>query len=89
MDTFSFEELIADMLDITDQQREDDFFIEQAFWNEFGIDLSAGFKLAKRLLMHTPTVKVRLSGNIYHAFVSKTHPVILAKVRANEHQQPE
>ena len=82
MDIFDFEELVADMLDITDEQREDDLFLENKFYDKFEIDLETAYKLAKWLLPHTPTVQAGLSGKSYHAFVSKTHPVMLMKMES-------
>ena len=81
MDEFDFEELLADMLGITDDQREDDFFIETAFYDKFGIDINNGHEFAKALLYHTPKVKAALSGDMYHAFVSKDGLSMLMKVK--------
>lgn len=82
MDEFDFEELVADMLGITDEQREDDAFMEQAFFDRFEIEMEQGYQLAKALLPHVPKVKAGLSGNEYHAFVSKTDSIMLMKVKA-------
>lgn len=82
MDEFDFEELVADMLGITDEQRGDDSFIELEFYERFEIDMEQGYKLAKALLPHVPKVKAGLSGKEYHAFVSKTDPIMLMKVEA-------
>ena len=84
MDEFDFEELIADMLGVTDEQREDDDFINNAFYDEFGIDPEQAFDFTKRLLLHTPKVQGGLNGKAYHAFVSKTEPVILMKIEAKQ-----
>lgn len=84
MDIFDFEELIADMFGITDGQREEDLFLEAAFFDRFEIDFEMGYELAKSLLYHTPKVQAGLSGNIYHAFVSKSSPVMLMKIEAKE-----
>jgi hypothetical protein len=82
MSEFDFEELVADMLGITDEQRENDGFLEDAFYLEFEIELEQGYELAKALIMHTPKVQAGLSGKTYHAFVSKSQPVMLMKVEA-------
>lgn len=82
MDIFDFEELIADMLDITDQQREDDAFVEDAFFRKFEIDFDAAYLFAQHLLLHTPKVEAGLTKTIFHAFVSKTQPVMLMKVES-------
>jgi len=79
---FDFEELIADMLNISDEAREDDSYIESVFYETFEIEMEQGFELARRLLAHTPTVKAGLSGKEYHAFVSKKAPVMLMKIEA-------
>lgn len=83
MDAFSFEELIADMLGISDDQRDKDpDHIEILFHEKFGIDMEQGHAFAKALLVHTPKVQAGLSGTTYHAFVSKTDPIMLMKVEA-------
>lgn len=82
MNEFDFEELLADMLGIRDEQREDNSFLEQQFYDVFGIEFEQGFGLAKRLLEHTVPVKAGLSGKSYHAFVSKTGPFMLMKIEA-------
>lgn len=82
MNEFDFEELIADMLGISDEQREDDAFIERAFYERFDIELEQGYELTKALLPHVPKVKAGLSGKHFHAFVSKTDPIMLMRVEA-------
>ena len=84
MDAFDFEELVADMLNISDEQREDDSIMEQKFYDVFGIEMEQGFTLARKLLEHTPQVKAGLSGKAYHAFVSKSQPVMLMKIEASK-----
>lgn len=84
MDEFSFEELITDMLDITDEQREDDEVIFDKFYEKFGFDIEQGFNFAKALLPHTPKVKEVLSKKVFHAFVSKSMPVMLMKLEAKD-----
>jgi hypothetical protein len=84
MDKFDFEELIADMLDVTDEQREDQAFIEQKFYDKFDIDMEHGYALARSLLMHTPTVTTALMDRKYHAFVSKKEPVMLMRIEATK-----
>jgi len=82
MEIFDFEELIADMLDISDEQREDDDFLEQAFYEKFDIELEQGFKFAMKLLERTPTIDGVLSGDSYHAFMSKGLSVTLMRIKA-------
>lgn len=84
MDIFDFEELIADMIGVTDEQREDNSFLPDAFFDKFEIDFDCAYILTKHLLMHTPKVEAGLSGKAYHAFVSKTQPVMLMKVEAKD-----
>ena len=85
MDVFDFEELIADMLDITDEQREDDDYLIDKFSQRYDheLDFEAAFRFARDLLRHIPKVKAGLSGKEYHAFVSKSHPIMLMKVEAS------
>jgi len=77
---FEFEELIADMLDITDDQRDDDEYVEQELYKKFGIDFEEAFTLTKALLLHVPPIQAGFSGKSYHAFMSKTLPVMLMKL---------
>ncbi len=82
MDMFDFEELVADMFDVSDEQREDDSFLEEKFYEAFGIELEQGYELSKKLLLHTPKVAAGLTGKTYHAFVSKNEPIMLMKTEA-------
>lgn len=84
MDMFDFEDLIAEMLNVSDEQRDDDSFLEQAFYDKFDIEMELGFKLARKLLEYTPQVTAGLSGTQYHAFVSKKSPVMLMKIEAEK-----
>ncbi len=79
MDIFDWEELTAEMLNVTDEQREDDDFLPQKFYDKFDIDFDLGFMLAQHLIMHTVTVVAGLSKTKYHAFVSRKQPVMLMK----------
>ena len=82
MDEFDFEELIADMLGVSDEHMEDSGFIDNLFYENFDMSTEQGYKLAKALLLHTPKVQAGLSGKTYHAFVSKTKPIMLMKIEA-------
>ena len=83
MDMFDFEELLADMLDITDDQREeDDQIVEDTLHEKFELDMEAAFSFAQSLLLHVPPVEAGLSGKSYHAFVSKSGPFMLMKTEA-------
>lgn len=83
MDIFDFEELISDMLGITDEQREDPELVERMFFNHFEFDMNLGFIFAKALLPHTITVQSAMLDKKYHAFVSKQQPVMLMKIEAD------
>ena len=84
MDMFDFEELAAEMLDVTDDQREDDDYLPQRFYDKYGIEFDAGYKLTKDLLLHTLQVEAGLSGKKYHAFVSRKGPVMLMRREVND-----
>ena len=85
MDIFDFEELTAEMLDITDEQREDDY-LPQKFYDKFGIEFDVAYDFAKELLGHTMPVKAGLSHKMWHAFVSKKAPVMLMKLEATSNE---
>ena len=84
MDMFDFEELLADMLDITDGQRDDsDQIAEDTLYEKYGIGMEEAFSFAQALLLHVPPVTAGLSGKSYHAFVSKSEPIMLMKIEAS------
>ncbi len=77
-DIFEFEELIADMLGVSDDDRnENEQVVEEAFFDEFEIEFDSAYKLACRLLPHTPTIETSLTKTIVHAFVSKDQTTML------------
>lgn len=80
MDIFDWEELVAEMLGVTDEQREDDYFLPEAFYTEFDIEFEDAFVLAQELIKHTSPVQAGLSGRNYHAFISRADPVMLMKL---------
>lgn len=84
MDDFDFEELIADMFGITDDQREDDDFIPNKIYEEFDIDFDSALKFARHLLEHVVPIEAGLSKKKYHAFVSKSQPIMLMKIEAKD-----
>ena len=84
MDIFDFEELVAEMLSITDAQREEDEHLPDRFYEVFSIQLEDAYVLAQRLLLHTVPVEAGLSGAAYHAFVSRTEPFMLMKQLATK-----
>ena len=83
MDIFDWEELTAEMLNVTDEQREDDDFLPMKFYEKFGIEFDEGFSLARELIIHTTPVEAGLSGKKYCAFVSRKAPVMLMKIECN------
>ena len=84
MDIFDFEELTAEMLDVTDEQRENDDYLPQKFYDKFGVEFDLAYDFAKELLGHTVPIKAGLSHNMWHAFVSKKQPVMLMKMQAEK-----
>jgi len=83
MDIFDFEELMADILDVTDEQRDDDDYLEDKFYQRYGMDLETGFALAKDLITRTPIVDSALATKKYHAFIDKDQRFMLMKVEAS------
>ena len=82
MDIFDWEELTAEMLNVTDEQREDDDYLPYRFYEEFNIEIDEGYMLAQELIKHTVPLEAGLSGKSYHAFVSRKAPVMLMKIEA-------
>jgi len=80
MDIFDWEELTAEMLNVTDEDREDDDYLPQKFYDKFGIEFDTGFELAQELILHTVPIVAGLSESHYHAFVSRKAPAMLMKV---------
>ena len=80
MDIFDWEELTAEILNVTDEDREDDDYLPQKFYDKFGIEFDTGFELAQELILHTVPIVAGLSEGHYHAFVSRKAPVMLMKV---------
>ena len=76
---FDFEELMADMLNISDATREDDNAVIDAFETQFDLDYHEAHLFAKALLDHVVPIEAGFSGNTYHAFISKKRPVMLMK----------
>ena len=83
MDILDFEELTAEMLNVTDQQREDDDYLQMKFQEKYNIELDTAYELVKDLLRHTIPVEAGLSKKMWHAFVSKKQPVMLMKLEAD------
>ncbi len=83
MDISDFEELIAEMLNVTDEEREYDDYLQMEFYEKYGIEFDLAYDLVKDLLRHTIPVQAGLSKKMFHAFVSKKQPVMLMKLEAN------
>jgi hypothetical protein len=84
MDIFDFEELTAEILSVTDEQREDDDYLPEKFYDRFGIEFDAAYNFTAALLKHTVPVEAGLSKKMFHAFVSRKAPVMLMKIEAAE-----
>ena len=82
MDIFDFEELMAEALNVSDEQREDDDFLPNKFYEKFGIEFVLAFELMKTMILYTPQVEAGLSKKHFHAFISRKSPVMLMKVEA-------
>jgi hypothetical protein len=80
MDIFDFEELIAEMLNITDEQREDDDFLPTKFYEKFDIEFELAYELAKVLLLHTAPLEAGISKKQFYAFISRKAPIMLMKI---------
>jgi len=83
MEDFDFEELISDMLGITDEQRNDGDCVVNAFHKRFGIDYDAAYIFVKALLPHAPIVQAGVNKELFHAFVAKDEPIMLMKMKAS------
>lgn len=79
---FEFEELMADMLGVSDEDRDDPEAVPDAVLERFGIDMEEAYKFAAALLERTPVVTAGLTQKQYHAFVDKDHQAMLMKVEA-------
>ena len=80
MDMFEFEELMAEMLGVTDEQREDDDVLPDEYYKKYDIEFEAAYNLTKDLLMHTPILQAGLSKKHYHAFVRRESSCMLMKI---------
>lgn len=75
LDEFEFEELVADMLDISDQDREDDSYVDNAFFDKYEMDFHCAMLFVSDLMRHIPPIgKTQV-----HALVDKHHKFILIK----------
>lgn len=84
MDMFDFEELVADMLSITDDQREDDCYLEDRFYEKFDIDLERAYEFVRHLMPHIPIIKTGLTKTNVHAFLDKDQRFIIMKIEAKD-----
>jgi|TARA_S200002703_G_scaffold160084_1_gene176779 hypothetical protein len=77
---FDFEELIADMLGISDDDRNDDeSIVEERFFDKFNIEFVDGYEFACQLMKRTPAVSSVLSGELVQGFANKNGDVLLMK----------
>lgn len=80
---FDFEELMADMLGVSDELREvEPDAVPDAVFAKFGLEMEEAYTFAMALLKRTPQAQAGLSGKKYHAFVDKTDSVMLMKIEA-------
>lgn len=82
MDIFDWEELAAEMLGVTDEQRENEDHLPTVFEQRYGINFDNAYDMVTDLIHHTPIVEAGLTKKQYHAFVSKDAPVMLMKIEA-------
>ena len=82
MDIVNFEELVSEMLEITDKEREDPQVVQDRFFDEFEIDYHCAYTFVQHLIMHTPIVDAGLPNKGFHAFVSRKAPMMLMKTEA-------
>ena len=84
MDIFDWEELTAEMLNVSDEQRESEDYLPAKFYQRFNIDFEDAYNLAQELIKHTMPLEAGLSGKSYHAFVSREAPIMLMKIEASK-----
>ena len=79
--TFDYEELISDMLDISDEQREEDpEIVSRSFAAKFGIDMEEAIPFTEELLNHVPIIHAGFNcDKRFKAFVAKDRPIMLFK----------
>ena len=87
MDVFEWEELAAEMLGVTDEERVDDNCLSDKFHKEFDIEFEIAFKLVRKLLLHTAPLESGLSKTKYHAFVSRGSPTMLMRTKVKDSNQ--
>ena len=81
---FEFQELMADILGISDEDREEgDFIIAETFESKYGMDFEDGFAFAQELLQRTVPIKAALGGQ-FHAFMNKKGDTMLMRTRVKE-----
>ena len=84
LDIFDFEELVADMLDITDEQREEYGYLEDKFYQKFELDFDSTYNFMCYLMPHTPVVVAGLSKGKYHALLNKKQEFMLMKLKVKD-----
>lgn len=88
MDYFDFEELVSDLLGISDEERDDPDAVSEKFFEHFNIDFDAGFKFASALLMRTPTLRCAAAGGRYHAFFDGDGEISICRAPADSGRDP-
>ena len=78
-DIFDFEELMSDVLGITDEQRDDDDFIRDAFAEKFGFEFEQGYELVLHLINKTPVWESALTKKQCQGFVDPKKGIVLMK----------
>ena len=77
---FDFEELVADMLDISEDDRnEDESIVEEKFFDKFNIEFVDGYEFTCQLMKRTPAFRSTLSGELIQGFANKNGDVLLMK----------
>lgn len=82
MDYYDAQDLACAILgmdydEIVNEGRESE--IEDALYEKFEIGMEQFCDIVKALLPFTPTVKAKMSGDMYHAFVNEKDGVMIVK----------
>lgn len=85
MSYHNFLDLLADMFDISDDERikTNDGITHHVIHKEMGIDFEQAYFFTLKLLNHVPTVEDESNGKKYKGFVSKKESTILMKKLIN------
>ena len=80
MDILGFENLMSEIMGVSDEQRAECDFVQDAFLEKFNIDFDLGYELAKKLILHT--VPVDAACSTYHCFLSRKDKSVLMFIEA-------